>query len=287
MTVNTKPHHRSWQSSFTPVIGFLLLTFCLVSKAEPAQRIITLSPHLVELLYALGAGDRIVGTVEHSDYPESALQIERIGNYSGIQIERIVALDPDLIVTWKGGSQAADLEKLASLKLPLFHSYPQNIADIGEELLALGKLTGTEERAIDLANQLNNRYKAIKQRYRNKTKVAVFYQLWHDPFRTLGPNSWISKMIDDCNGKNIFSDAVNDYPVVSMESIVVKNPEVIIIPGHSNNDSSQQTIWQPWPHIEAVKHGRIFALPGDLLHRFTPRALDGLERLCQAIDSAR
>ncbi len=257
------------------------------SYGQPAHRIITLSPHAVEMLYALGVGDRIVGTVEHSDYPKEALKIERIGNYTGVQLERILALQPDLIVTWKSGNQSADIKKLEALKLPLYHSHPKNIADIGKELLDLGKLTGTEDRANELVEQLKTRYQTIKKSYQNKEKIDVFYQLWHDPFRTLGPESWISKMIDDCNGHNVFSDADSDYPVVSMESILVKNPQVIIIPDHSKDAKAHHTIWNGWPQIDAVKHQRLFSLDGDLLHRFSPRALDGLEQLCEAINTAR
>ncbi len=265
---------------------FLLLT-AGYSYCEPAKRIITLSPHAVEMIYALGIGDRIVGTVEHSDYPQQAMEIERIGNYTGVQIERILELEPDLVVTWKSGNQSNDLKKLESLNLPLYHSHPKNIADIGNELLDLGKLTGTEQRATQLVEQLNQRYNNLKQSYQNKAQVDVFYQLWHDPFRTLGPESWISKMIDDCNGRNVFSDAQSDYPVVSMESILVKNPQVIIIPTHSKDAKSHHGIWQDWQQIHAVKNKHVYSLDGNFLHRFSPRALDGLEQLCQAIDKAR
>ncbi|WP_144392523.1 cobalamin-binding protein [Pleionea sediminis] len=275
-----------------PLITVTLLclfstSYAFAAKNKSAQRIVALSPHAVEMLFAIGAGDRIIGVVEHSDFPKEALVIERVGNYTGVQIERIIELDPDLVVVWSSGNQTQDIKKLRSLGLNLFDSHPQNLADIGNEIIALGKLTGLEKQANTLSKTLAERYQEIKDKYKSKNLVKVFYQLWHDPFRTLGPESWISKMIEDCRGKNIFFDAHVDYPVVSLESILVKNPEVIIIPDHSKNAKAHRGIWESWQQISAVKNNQFYALDGDLLHRFSPRAIDGLEQLCQAIDKAR
>jgi len=251
------------------------------------QKIIALTPHLVEMLYAIGAGDRIKGTVEYADYPESAKSIPRIGSYTGVQLEQIIAIDPDLIVASRGTNKEDDLRKLESLGYKMFYTEPKDISDISKDLLRLGDATDLQNNAKQLVEKLDKRYHKIVTRYQSSKPVKVFYQLWHDPLRTLGPKSWISSMIRDCNGRNIFNESDSDYPVVSMESVVMKNPDVIIIPHHSGSALGKQEIWDKWPEIHAVKSNRLFVIHGDILHRFTPRALDGLEQLCEAINSAR
>lgn len=261
-------------------------------QAKDAQRIIALSPHAVEMLYAVGAGDKIVGTVEYADYPKDALNILRIGNYSGIQIEQVLKLNPDLVVAWKGGNKATDLDKIESLGFKVVYSQPKNIDEIGHDLKMLGQLTGQQKQAGSVITQFEKRYKNIREHYQKLSKVNVFYQLWHDPLQSIGPKSWIESLITDCGGKNIFHDANVPYPMVSIESVLVKNPKVIIIPHHSgtdviNKNLERKKIWSKWPEISAVKNNFIFALNGDLLHRTTLRSLDGLEKLCERIDKGR
>ncbi len=267
------------------IIG--LLFFGISVAAKPAQRIIALSPHAVELLYAIGAGDRIVGTVEYADYPEQAKQIPRIGNYTGIQLERVLELKPDLIIAWRTGNKDSDLKKMESLGLNLFYTHPQTIREISRDLKKLGELTGLTESANKVIDELEQKYHTITTRYKTKVPVKVFYQMWHDPIRTVGPNSWVESLIADCNGDNVFNDASSDYPLVSLESVLVKDPQVIIIPHHSGNIGAKKSIWDNWQNINAVKNDRLFVINGDILHRFTTRAIDGLEKLCEAIDSAR
>ena len=256
-------------------------------KSASAKRIIALSPHSVELLFAIGAGDRIIATLEYADYPEAALKIPRIGNFTGIQIEKVVELQPDLIIAWKSGNKATDLAKLESLGFTIFYSHPQNIQGIAAELAHLGELTGLVEQAQPVIDAMNKKHHLIKQRYQDKNLIRVFYQLWHDPLRTIGPNNWTDALIADCQGKNVFDDGSTAYPVIALENVINKNPEVIIIPHHSGNENSKKQIWESWDNIHAVKHQNIFTINGDLIHRFTPRALDGLDLLCKAIDKAR
>ncbi|TQV89871.1 cobalamin-binding protein [Aliikangiella coralliicola] len=239
------------------------------------------------MLYAIGVGDRIVGTVEYADFPKDALKIRRIGSYTGIQIEQVVALKPDLIVAWKSGNKLADLNKLESLGLNIYYTHPKKMDEISRDLIVLGKKVGAEKKAQQVAEQITKKYDEIKSRYKDKKKVKVFYQLWHEPLRTIGPKSWIESLVNDCNGSNLFHDADAPYPVVSLENVLVKNPEVIVIPHHSGEVGAKKEIWNGWDNIKAVKEKRIFTMNGDILHRFGPRAIQGLEKLCEAIDSAR
>ena len=257
------------------------------SKPASAKKIIALSPHSVEMLYAIGAGDQIIATLEYSDYPPPALSIPRIGNFTGIQIEKIIALQPDLIIAWKSGNKLADLKKIESLGFNIFYSKPENISEISLELIKLGKLTGHSKEAITLAANIADKHQQIIDRFSATEQINVFYQLWHDPLRTIGSGSWLESLINDCNGRNIFNDAESAYPIVSLETILSRNPEVIIIPGHPGTIDTNNSFWDKWQNISAVKHNKIFTIDGDLLHRFTPRAIDGLELLCQSIDNAR
>ncbi|MCP3673622.1 MAG: ABC transporter substrate-binding protein, partial [Gammaproteobacteria bacterium] len=189
-----------------------LLFFQQLVQAKTVQKIIALSPHSVEMLYAIGAGDRIIATLEYSDYPEEALKIPRIGNYTGIQIEKIIELQPDLIIGWKSGNKTADLKKIESLGFNIFYSHPQNIDEITLELIKLGELTGLQENAEAASTRISAKYHALKKHYQQYSKVRVFYQLWHDPLRTIGPNNWNESLINDCNGINVFHDASTTYP---------------------------------------------------------------------------
>ncbi len=255
--------------------------------ADTARRIVALSPHAVELLFSIGAGNAIVGTVAYADFPAEAKQIPRIGSYHGVQIEQVVALKPDLIVAWQGGNKAADLSKLRSLGFRLFYSQPQNIPQIARDLTALGELTGNQVQASVQSKRLLDRYYKIKAQYQNKRPVKVFYQLWHDPLRTVGSGAWLNSLIGDCRGDNVFADADGDYPLVSIEAVLGKNPEVIMVPNNPADVAAKTAIWKNWDEVDAVRRDNIFTINGDLLHRFSPRALRGLELLCESIDRVR
>ncbi len=267
--------------------SFLLLSLNLLADVKPAKKIIALSPHAVEMLYAIGAGDKIIATLEYADYPEQALKIPRIGNYAGIQIERLLELQPDLVIGWKGGNKTSDLDKIESLGVKLVYTQPNNITGIISDLENFGRLTGQQEQAKIVADKMQQGYKLIRETYKNKVSVDVFYQLWHDPLQSVGGNSWIESLIQDCGGNNIFRNSVAPYPAISIESVIVKNPQVIIIPHHSGSEVGKMNYWSKWPEISAVKFKNVFTINGDLLHRFTPRSLDGLKLMCEKIDQGR
>jgi len=290
------------KSSVKALLLFMLFFFTQQVIANSAakrtpQRIIALSPHAVEILFAIGAGDNIVGTVEFSDFPEKAKSIPRIGNFSGIQIEQVVALKPDLIIAWRGGNKPADLEKLSSLGFEISYSQPNSIAEILAEITLFGKLTGNSQAATTLTTRLQNDYQDIIKKYWEREQVKIFYQLWHDPLRSVGRGSWIDSLITDCNGHNIVTTSETMYPIVSFEEILIKDPQVVVIPEHPGLDNSKMErsdvespaieIWNKWKQIEAVKNGNVLTLDGDLLHRFGPRSVQGLALLCERIDSAR
>lgn len=255
-------------------------------QAKPVDRIIALSPHSVEILFLLGAGDKIVGTTEFADYPEAALSIPRIGNYDGIQIDRVLELESDLVIAWEGGNPAKDLERIKTLGIPLHLSKTKRLEDIPKEIQAIAKRIGYEQQGEALASEYLERLAALRNRYQDSEKVRFFYQLWSKPLRTMAAGSWINEMFRGCGGENIFDDPALDYPQVSLESVIEKQPDVIVVPTHHGGEVAVE-MWQDWPEIPAVKNEQILFFNGDLLHRFSYRTLDGMQQVCERFDELR
>ncbi|MCL1146342.1 cobalamin-binding protein [Shewanella marinintestina] len=263
----------------------LFISVSASAVEAPAKRIVALSPHSVEMLYAIGAGDSIVATTEYADFPEAALDIPRIGGYHGVQIERILELNPDLVVVWASGNKAEDITRIKELGFKVFDSNPDTLEAVADELESLGELTGHQAQAKQVADDY--RVKLAKLRSDNfaKAEVKVFYQLWSTPLMTVAKNSWIQQIISVCHGDNVFVDSASDYPHVSLETILLKLPEVILQSQDEGNIIGVD--WSQWAEIPAVKNQHIYQLNADLLHRAAPRALLGVEALCDALDKAR
>ncbi|VEF24887.1 Vitamin B12-binding protein precursor [Shewanella baltica] len=253
--------------------------------ANPAKRIIALSPHAVEMLYAIGAGDAIVAATDYADYPEAAKKIPRIGGYYGIQMERVMELNPDLIVVWDSGNKAEDINQLRTLGFNLYGSDPKTLEGVAKELEELGKLTGHVEEASKAAAAYRAELIRLRVENAKKSEPKVFYQLWSTPLMTVSKNSWIQQIISVCHGQNVFYDAASDYPQVSLENVLLTLPEVILQSQEEGNVKGVD--WSQWPEIPAVKNQHIYQLNADLLHRATPRALLGVQALCDALDKAR
>lgn len=267
----------------------LFLGLCLWCSttvlAQPAKRIIALSPHGVEMLYAIGAGGAIVATTDHANYPEAAKNIPSIGGYYGIQIERVLELNPDLIVVWDSGNRSEDINQLKNLGFKLFNSSPTTLEAVAKEIETLGQLTGHVEQANQLASHYRTELLRIRTENAVKSKPKVFYQLWSTPLTTVSKNSWIQQIIGVCHGQNVFYDAASDYPQVSLENVLFTLPEVILQGEEEGNVKGVD--WSQWPEIPAVKNHHIYQLNADLLHRATPRALLGVQALCDALDRVR
>lgn len=271
-----------------PILAILLPALSIMAipvSAAPAKRVVALSPHSVEMLYAIGAGESIVATTEHADYPQEAVQIPRIGGYHGIQIERVIELDPDLVVVWGSGNKAEDIEKLNKLGFKVYNSDPKTLEAVASELEELGELTGHQEQASMVVADYQLQLKELRVSNAVKPKVKVFYQLWSTPLMSVAKNSWIQQIIDVCHGENVFFDADSDYPQLSLENVLLKMPEVILQSQDKGNILGVD--WSPWQEIPAVKNNHIYPLNADLLHRAAPRAILGVKSLCDALDKAR
>ncbi|MEI6859573.1 MAG: cobalamin-binding protein [Shewanella sp.] len=267
------------------VLLFAVFVPILSAMAAPAKRIIALSPQSVEMLYAIGAGGSILATTDYADFPKSALDIPRIGGYYGIQIERVLELDPDLVVVWGGGSKAEDIRRLKDLGFNVYNSDPKTLEAVADELKMLGELTGRQAEANKVADDYLYELNVLRKNNLAKSEVRVFYQLWSTPLMTVAKNSWVQQIIGVCHGENVYFDAVSDYPQVSLESVLLKKPEVILQSQDKGNVLGVD--WSKWPQIPAVKNQHIYQLNADLLYRAAPRALQGVQTLCDALDKAR
>ena len=251
------------------------------------QRIIALAPHIVESLYAIGAGEQIIGTTAHADYPKAAENILRVGNYARLQIEKIIQLKPDVIIAWKTGNPMDDLARLEKYQLKVVYSHPQILEDVANELIMLGKITGRVAVANSVAKKYLLNLQKIKQKYATQNKVRVFYELWSRPLRTVANKAWPQQQIELCGASNPFADAQDDYPSVGLEQVLVTLPQVVIQPGQHSADSPDGLNWPQWQHIPAVKNNFIFHPNADKAHRMTIRMLDEVVVLCEQIDAAR
>jgi vitamin B12 transport system substrate-binding protein len=270
--------------------AILLFGFCNTTQAKSKHTkpsIIALSPHLVEMLYSIGAGEQIIATTEFSDYPEAAKNIPRIGNYLRLQIERIIELQPDIIIAWRNGSPSDDLARLKKLGFNIIYSEPKTFVDIASDIKRLGKLSGHEKNANLLAEQFLTRLRNIVNRYKNKPLLSAFYELWSAPLTTIAKGSWPQQHLDICAARNVFYQAKSAYPIVGIEQVIIKNIDVIIVPLSAKQTDKKAYHWDKWQNITAVKNKQFIYPNSDKMHRMTLRALDELENLCLQLDEVR
>ena len=287
-----------WISAFLAVFNSALAEVSVVDDtgvkvllSQPARRIVSLAPHITESLFAAGAGERIVGTVEYSDFPEAAKKIPQVGGYSKLDLEAIAALKPDLIIGWQSGNSAAHLDKLRGLGFPIYISQPNRIEDVATELEHFGTLAGTSMVSSAAANQFRVRLAGLQKRYAEQARVRVFYQIWKQPLLTIGGKQIISDVVRLCGGENVFAKLDGMAPTVSVESVIAANPEVIIASGMGGASAHLRPEWlddwKRWSSIIAVARDNLFFISPELIHRHTPRLLDGAERLCLQLETAR
>ncbi len=255
-----------------------------VRMSAAARRIVSVAPHVTETLFAAGAGSRVVGAVDYSDYPEAAKTIPRVGGSSGLDLEAILALKPDLVIGWASGNPASKMEKLRALGVVVYLSEPRRMEDVARDIEQFGVLAGTLPVAGRVAAAYRARHRKLHTRYAHRPPVRVFYQIWNRPLLTVNGEHLISQAIALCGGENVFSGSPLLTPAVDVEAVFAADPEVIVT-GDAPPDARDD--WQRWPTLQAVRKGNVFHLPPDLLERNGPRILDGAEQLCGMLETAR
>ncbi len=261
-----------------------LLALCLIScnaLASP-QRIVSLTPHITELLFAIGAGPQVVAIDDASDWPLAVKKLPRVANYQSINLEQLLAIQPDLVVVWDGYQQLM-AEQLRALGIPVLTIHSRQLGDLPRDLRILGQQTGHESEAATQAAFATNELARLRQRYQQRKPVSLFYQLWNPPLTTVARGSWIQEAIELCGGDNSFAASPTPYPQVTEEAVVLQAPSLII----GAQDQHSLELWQRWPQLPAVKHKQLKISQPDRLQRLTLRTLDGIAELCQLIDQAR
>ncbi|SDQ34642.1 iron complex transport system substrate-binding protein [Paraburkholderia fungorum] len=266
-------------------------TGATVTLPAAAQRVISLAPHVTELLYAAGGGAKMVGAVSYSDYPPEAKLLPRVGDNKALDLERIIALKPDLIVVWRHGNAQRQLDRLRGLHIPLFFSEPHRLDDVAVSLTKLGQLLGTSSTADAAATAYRQNIARLRAQYANRPPVSVFYQVWDKPLMTLNGEHMISDVIALCGGRNVFAALQPLAPTVSTEAVLAANPEAIVTAaqGATQPDTMlpQLGTWRAWPGLTAVANNNLFAIDGDLINRPAPRIAQGAQQLCDDLEIAR
>jgi iron complex transport system substrate-binding protein len=256
-----------------------------VTLPRPARRVIAMAPHVTELLFAAGGAEKIVGAVTYSDYPEAAKKVPRVGDNRQVDMERVIAMKPDLIVVWMHGSSERQIDTLRQLGVPIFHSEPKKLGDIAASIATLGKLMGTESVADATAAELRKQFAALARQYANRPPVRMFYQVWDKPLYTLSSGSIVSDAMTLCGGVNIFADLKVTAPVVGIEAVLQADPEAIF--GTSEKNYGGVKLWRAYPNLQAVRRDNLFTLDGELLNRAGPRMVAGTAALCEKLELAR
>ncbi|MDO9189110.1 MAG: cobalamin-binding protein [Sulfurimicrobium sp.] len=258
-----------------------------VSLSQPARRIVSLAPHVTELVFAAGAGDHLVGVTAFSDYPPAAQRIPSLGDSGKVDVERILALKPDLLIAWQSGNHSGDLVQLERLGVKLFVTEPRHLQDIPRLLRAIGILAGTGADADLAATRFERRMAELKKQFGARGPVSVFYQIWDAPLMTVNREHMINDVIELCGGRNIFASLSSLTPAVSKESVVALNPEVIIASGGLYQNKQVWNHWRQFASMRAVREERLYFIHPDLIQRQTTRILEGAQRLCEQLDRAR
>ena len=259
----------------------------IVTLQQPAKRIISLAPHVTESLFAAGAGGKIIGAVNYSDYPEAAKKIPRVGGYPSADLEKIISLKPDLVIAWPSGNNLKQVDKLAVFGIKVFMSEPRYPQDIANTIQRFGVLAGTEEVASKAASEFLEHYQRLKTKYSHKKKVKVFYQIWNKPIMTINGKHLISEIINLCGGENVFANLKTLTPNISFESVLASKAEVIVSGGMGKAHPEWVDEWRPWSDLPAVKNEQLYFVDPALMQRVGPRILFGADKLCELLEKAR
>jgi iron complex transport system substrate-binding protein len=257
-----------------------------VSIPPAPARIVALSPHLAEVVYAAGAGGQLAAVVRYSDFPERAAHLPRVGDASRLDIERIFALQPDLVLGWKSGNPGHDLRRLETLKLPLFVTEAQRLTDIPRLVRTVGAIAGTRGEANSAADALERELQSLRSRYGARPRVRVFYEIWHRPLLTVNGHHIISDVIDLCGGTNVFSAAPLLTPSVSMEAVLAARPDVVLGGSSAMRPEDLAAQWRAAP-ISALRRLPSLYVPADLIQRQTPRIVEGARIVCEHLEAVR
>jgi len=278
------PATQTTASSAIQVVDFSGQT---VRLAKPATKIIALAPHVVENTFTAGAGDLLVGVVSYSNFPEQAKSLPLVAGYAKANLEKIIELNPDLVIAWESGNSISSIERIRSLGYPVYLDQPNTVADIAKSIRDIGTLSDTSTIAEKAAADFLQQVEQTRLRNAEKSPVRTFYQVWNSPLQTVNGNHSISAAIELCGGVNIYASESAIAPIINIESILSRNPEAIIASGTSKSRPKWLDDWHQWPSLSATKNNNLFFIEPDHIQRHTIRLLHGINAICHHLDSAR
>lgn len=258
-----------------------------IELEAPARRVVSLAPFITELVYAVGAGDRLIAVSKHSDYPDAARDLPRVGDAFNVNLEALLALRPDLVVGWETGNDPRVLKRLESMGISVFVLEPREIGDLPRTLERLGRLLGTPETAERRAGAFSRDIDAIRSRYAGRETVRVFYEISREPLMTLNGQHMFTALLQLCGGRNVFQDSSPIAPTINREQVLVRDPQAILIGSGTRGLTDLTGYWSRYPSLTAARLDNIYSVDANLINRQTPRLVDGARQICARIDQAR
>lgn len=279
----------------------LIVVFCIVACSDnntPAKpgspdslgddavlRLVTLSPHLAELAWLVGAGHMLVGVSAYTDYPEEVTQLPAVGDAFALDLERLAILQPDLLLAWQSGTPVHIVDELQARGYRVETVKTENVADVSVALRQIGALTGFEENAARVANEFAANMATLAHQYESAESISVFYQVSRRPLYTINNAHYVSDLINICGARNVFADLGRLAPLIGVEAVLERNPEVLFASGDVGKDAFAD--WDRWPDLAANRYANRFVMPANEIGRATPRLLIAAQAMCQALDQAR
>ena len=254
-------------------------------EAGTAARVVTLAPNLAELVFAVGAGDQLVGVSAWSDYPRAVLELPEVGDAFMVDQEQLAFLNPDLLLAWESGTPQHTVDELRNRGYRVETVRTRGLGDVGTALRRIGELTGRQQQADEVAEEFAAGLRSLREKYADQPPVDVFYQVSARPLYTVNREHYVSGLIKICGGRNIFDDLDDLAPAISAEAVIDRDPEVMLASTDAGDDAF--TEWDRWPNLAAIRYGNQFLLPADEIGRATPRLLIAGNAMCLALSQAR
>jgi len=279
----------------------LIVVFCIVacsnsdSPAKPdlpvlphddgGLRLVTLSPHLAELTWLVGAGHMLVGVSAYTDYPPEVTNLPAVGDAFALDLERLAILQPDLLLAWQSGTPVHIVDELQARGYRVETVKTENVADVSVALRQIGALTGFEKNAARVADQFAAEMATLADKHENAESIGVFYQVSRRPLYTINNAHYVSDLISTCGARNVFADLGKLAPLIGVEAVLERDPEVLFASGDAGKDAFAD--WERWPNLAANRYANRFIMPADEIGRATPRLLVAAQAMCKALDQAR
>ncbi len=257
-----------------------LALLCLGTLAEAGPRVVSLAPSMTEIVLELEAGDLLVGLLDAGERPPSLQALPSVGRHGQLDMERLLSLKPDLLLLWPGSVAPAQRDQLKRLGIATFSGEPGDLDQLIEQIEAIARRLGRDEQGRAYAADLRERLQALRERYRRDTPLRVFYQVWDKPLYTLGGRQVVSDALRVCGARNVFDDLTQPAPQVSVESVLLRDPEVILA-----GDAAQLASWRRWPQLSAVKEEGLLVVPDKGLERPSGQMIEATARLCALLEA--